>query len=177
MTREQRIRHYFHAKDENRPHLMAQAFAEDATLEMVLKTAAISFPSKARGREAITETLVRQFGRSYENVYSFCLQRPDPSSDPARFDCDWLVAMSVKDTGEVRVGCGRYEWHFQREAPFLVSHLKITIEAMQLLPPDALDAVMRWVGQMPYPWASQQAVVAGAPALPELQPVLAYTSR
>jgi len=176
-TREQRIRHYFHAKDENRPHLMAQAFAEDATLEMVLKTAAISFPSKASGREAITEALVRQFGRSYENVYSFCLQRPDPSSDPSRFDCDWLVAMSVKDTGEVRVGCGRYEWRFQREAPFLASHLRITIEAMQLLPPDALSPVMRWIGQLPYPWCSPHAVANGAPAHAELQPILAYAAR
>ena len=177
MTREQRIRSYFHAKDENRPHLMAEAFAENASLRMVLKTASIRFPSTATGREAITEVLVRQFGRSYENVYSFCLQRPEPSSDPGCFDCDWLVAMSVKDSGEVRVGCGRYEWRFERETPFLVSHLGITIEAMQLLPPDALGPVMHWIGQLPYPWCSPHAVAASAPGHAELRPILAYVTR
>jgi len=38
------VRNYILAKDGNRPFLMRQAFAEDAELEMVVNTDAISFP-------------------------------------------------------------------------------------------------------------------------------------
>ena len=44
---------YILAKDGNRPFLMRRAFAEDAALEMVVKTDAISFPSSAKGVSAI----------------------------------------------------------------------------------------------------------------------------
>jgi hypothetical protein len=56
----------FLAKDGNRPFLMRRAFAEHAELEMVVKTDAISFPSSARGMNAIEEILVRRFGVDYE---------------------------------------------------------------------------------------------------------------
>jgi hypothetical protein len=44
---------YILAKDGNRPFLMRRAFAENAELEMVVKTDAISFPSLAKGVSAI----------------------------------------------------------------------------------------------------------------------------
>jgi hypothetical protein len=43
-TAEEVLTTYFRAKDENRPHLMQEAFSETATLEMIVKTDAISFP-------------------------------------------------------------------------------------------------------------------------------------
>jgi hypothetical protein len=49
-------------KDGNRPLLMKRAFADDAELEMVVRTDAISFPSSAKGQSAIEDIFVRRFG-------------------------------------------------------------------------------------------------------------------
>ena len=88
---------YIRAKDQNRPYLMRSAFAEAATLNMILKTGAISFPPLSKGIEAITEVLVRRFAYSYENVFTFCLEDP-PRDDARSFSCDWMVGMSERET-------------------------------------------------------------------------------
>ena len=67
---------YFLAKDGNRPFLMRRAFAEDVELQMVVKTDAISFPESAKGVAAIEDILGRRFATDFENVYTFCLERP-----------------------------------------------------------------------------------------------------
>ena len=58
------------------------------------KTGGIAFSPVATGLAAITESLVRNFGRTYENVYSFYLARPQPGAPPDTFACDWLVGMT-----------------------------------------------------------------------------------
>lgn len=100
---EQRIAAYLRAKDENRPHLMAEAFAPE-------------------------------------------------------------------------VGCGRCEWRFQREAPRLVEGLRITIASMQVLVPEAHDAVFAWVARLPRPWCSAEEALACWPAEPLLAPVRDFVS-
>jgi hypothetical protein len=174
-TPETVLRTYFHAKDENRPHLMRGAFCEAATLRMQLHTANIAFPAESNGIEAITDSLVRSFGQKYENVYSFYLQRPP--RDAASFSCDWLVGMSEKATGEARVGCGRYDWVFDEGGTGLAKHLGITIDTMQVLAPHQLRPVMDWLGSLPYPWTSAEAAAADAPAIDALGPVLRYLRR
>src|SRR5438552_15096278 len=109
---------YIRAKDENRPYLMARAFAETATLEMVVKTDTVSFPSITNGVEAISDVLVRRFAQTYENVRTFCFT-PCPRLDDVRFSCHWLVGMSEKESRMVRIGCGRYDWQFRAEGPRL----------------------------------------------------------
>ncbi len=165
---------YLRAKDENRPHLMPGVFATDATLEMVVRTGTISFPPLSHGIDAITEVLVRGFGRTYENVYTFCLQRPGAAA--SRFGCDWLVGMSEKATGLPRVGCGRYDWTFGGGPSVRVERLMITIETMQVLPAEALDPVMAWVAALPYPWCPPRVAVAAAPVVDGLEPVLRYVA-
>jgi hypothetical protein len=157
------LRNYFHAKDENRPHVLARVFTPDAELLVANHSSAIAFPARTVGREAISEVLVRRFGQSYENVYSFYLQRPPPAS--RTFACDWLVAMSEKESKGVRVGCGRYEWVFDAERSGLASHLTITILAMQVLPPAELAPVMAWVQTLDYPWSTAGAVRRSAPGI------------
>src|SRR4051794_38575292 len=93
-TIEHLLRTYFHAKDENRPHLMAQVFTADARLEMQVNSEAISFPAVTQGLDVIADVLVRKFGQTYENVYSFYLQHPAPETRAEQFSCDWLVIMS-----------------------------------------------------------------------------------
>lgn len=171
------LRTYFRAKDENRPHLMSEAFSETATLETVVRTDAISFPPVSRGLAPITDVLVRRFAQSYENVYSFYLEQPPPQVPATGISCDWLVGMSEKESGRARVGCGRYEWQFQHAPPHLAERLVITIEAMQVLPADQLEAVLRWLTGLPYPWCPAHRVLDAAPAIPGLDPVFRYVGR
>jgi hypothetical protein len=169
------LRTYFHAKDENRPHLMRDAFCESAALRMHLLTENIAFPAESQGIEAITDSLVRTFGQKYENVYSFYMDRPAP--DAASFSCHWLVGMSDKATGDVRVGCGRYDWEFDEEGGTgLAKRLAITIDSMQILPPGQLQPVLDWLGSLTYPWTRADAVAARAPAIDALAPVMRYLS-
>ena len=161
---------YIHAKDENRPYLMEHAFDQDATLAMVVKSDAISFPPMTNGREAITQVLVREFGRTYENVRTLCLCSPPESSDTT-FSCRWLVGMSAKDGGAVRVGCGRYAWSFRTQAPRLAQRLEITVEVMQILTSDNLSAVTGWLFALPYPWCPIQTAFETAPQLEQLKPL------
>jgi len=167
---------YIRAKDENRPHLMASAFAPGAQLTMDVKTDAISFPSQSDGRDAITRVLVQDFGKTYENVYTFCLTEP-PQRTAAEFSCDWLVGMSAIADGAVRVGCGRYDWRFETTASHLVSELRITIKAMLVLPASALGTVMPWLSSMPYPWCDAGRMREAMPQIEALEPVRRYLSR
>ena len=166
---------YLRAKDGNRPHLLAQAFADDALLEMRVKTGAISFPPVSQGRSAIAEVLVRRFAQTYENVYTFCLA-PAPKAQDGSFTCDWLVAMTEKESGAVRVGCGRYDWWFSPNNG-LAERLVITIETMQSLPPKDLDSIMNWVSELPCPWCAPRLAMRDAPDISELGPVFDYIRR
>jgi hypothetical protein len=166
---------YLHAKDGNRPHLLAQAFTDDALLQMTVHTGAISFPPVSRGRDAIADLLVRRFGQCYENIYTFCLASP-PDADAQVFYCDWLVAMTEKDSRAVRVGCGRYDWCFTPPSG-LAESLSITIASMQTLPASHTDEVMDWVAGLPYPWCPASIALQGAPDIQHLAPVLEYIGR
>lgn len=170
------MRNYLHAKDENRPVYMGAAFTADATLTMTLRTQAIAFPPHSHGRDAITETLVRSFGQTYENVFTFYLAHPGTHSTLERYTCDWFVGMIEKATGNVRVGCGTYDWEFQAD-PHLATHLAITIETMITLPADTAPAIFAWLTALPYPWTDAPRVVQSAPPIEALVPVMQWLRR
>lgn len=174
-TPESVLRTYFRAKDENRPHLIGRAFTQGAVLEIRNKASSIEFPALTDGRDAIADVLARRFGQTFENVYTFYLARPPEAATAYR--CDWLVVMSEKASRQVRVGCGRYDWTFDAAAGGLASRLVITIEAMQILPPVTWASISAWLERLAYPWSSAGAVLASAPALEGLAPVVAYLSR
>jgi hypothetical protein len=167
---------YIKAKDGNRPWLMPLVFTTNARLGMVVKTDAISFPSTATGVDEITEILVRRFACENENVYTFCLSSPPDGHHP-HYRCDWLVGMSRRDNGHVRVGCGCYDWSFRNPEDMCADELRITIETMQTLAPDALRPVMNWLSDLPYPWCATAAAVKNMPNLDELRPVSDFLRR
>ncbi len=167
------INAYIRAKDQNRPYLMRRAFTPETTLKMNVKTGAISFPPLSNGIDSITEVLVRRFAQSYENVLTFCIGDP-PEDDAGRFSCTWMVGMSERETGAVRVGCGRYDWRFQSSEPFLTNDLTITIESMQILAPSTLEVIMDWLSGLPYPWCPAQTAVTSAPEVEGLAVILDY---
>jgi hypothetical protein len=161
---------YIKAKDGNRPHLLDAAFTEDAVLQMLVRTESISFPASSVGRVAIAETLVRRFNQTYENVYTLCISAP-PADVLEAFSCAWLVAMSEKQGGAVRIGCGRYDWSFLR-TEHRVRALTITIDAMEVLPVETLAPVMKWMSALPYPWCTREAIMEASPNLSGLRHVL-----
>ena len=169
------LRNYFHAKDENRPRLLEHVFAADAALEIGNASSAISFPATTQGRTAIADVLVREFGRNNDDVWSFYLQRP-PAACRA-FRCGWLVAMTEKASGAVRVGCGTYDWSFAASPSGLATRLAISIDAMEALPAADGPAIYGWVGALDYPWSSASEAIARGPALDRLQPVLAQLTQ
>jgi hypothetical protein len=164
--RSQRIRTYLLAKDHNRPHLMTSAFADAARLNVDSRSEAMSFQPVTHGLDAITKALVRDFGRAFENVYTFCLC-DEPKSEANGFKCSWLVGMSEKATGAVRVGCGDYDWSFGGEQR-LVDRLSIVIRTMKVLHGDQLRPVMTWLSALPYPWCPPSAALKEMPHLAEL---------
>ncbi len=174
MSAQRVLRAYFHAKDENRPHLLAGVFSDGARLDVENRSDHISFPATTVGLDRIADVLVRRFNQTYENIYSFYMDRPDDDADA--FSCDWLVGMTEKETRSVRVGCGRYDWTFQTAPVFLATRLVITIEAMVVMPPAAADETMRWLLALNYPWASAEAA-DGTPPIDALEPVLSYIRR
>lgn len=174
MTTEQILRTYFHAKDGNRPHLLDDVFSKDARLEIRNRSEQISFPAVTVGLAGIADVLVRRFNQTYENIYSFYLARP--TSNKETFSCDWLVAMTEKESKAVRVGCGQYDWAFQRNPVLHVTELIITIEAMLILDAAMTIEVMRWARQLDYPWTSSAAVTRTLP-LADLQPLRTYVDR
>ena len=161
---------YVRAKDGNRPHLLRAAFIDNASLRMHVRTAGISFPPGAVGRQAIAELLVSRFNETWENIYTLCIGAP-PAAAATSFACGWLVAMSAKLDRQVRVGCGRYDWVFDAGTG-LARSLVITIDAMETTSWD-VDAMIDWASALPYPWCDARRLESGAPCAPALRAVLA----
>lgn len=170
------IETYLRAKDGNRPHLMAHAFAPDATLHMTVKSDVIAFPACTEGAEAIADVLVRRFGQRYENVYSFYLTGSRPASDATHYGCDWLVGMTDKLDAGVRVGCGSYRWAFGgHDGERRIVSFTIAIESMELLAAETAQRVFDdWLVRLPYPWCTAAQAAEHMPAFAQLAPIRAY---
>lgn len=171
-TAQRSIQQYILAKDGNRPHLLDQAFTPTAILDMVVRTGSITFPEHVEGRSAIGDVLVSRFSHTFENVYTFCLAVPPPA-DAEAFQCKWLVAMSDKNSGEARVGCGLYDWQFDPQSR-LAEGLTITIEHMKTLPATDLPMIMAWASRLEYPWCQPEAAISNVPDFGELREVVLY---
>jgi len=167
----QLIEIYLDAKDNNRPELMADAFERNAEIRMAVHTQAISFPGHLVGLERITDVLVRDFGRTYEHVYSFCLQTPGVGVAAGSFSCDWVVTMSEKASRRLRVGCGRYDWHFSCTDRWRVRQLDIRIDAMEVLTDSDHIDVWGWTWALERPWTRVSAALALLPKHPQLESV------
>ncbi len=174
-TPRQVLRAYFGAKDENRPHRLDMVFTPQAVLTVRNHASSIAFPATTAGRAAIANVLVREFGATYENVYSFYLA--SPPEDAPHFSCDWLVGMTAKGSGQARVGCGSYDWSFDVASCGLADRLQITIHAMQVVPADAAPGLIDALTALDYPWTSAAQALDMLPGLPELEPVRRYLAK
>lgn len=164
------IETYIRAKDGNRPHLMGHAFSDNAVLAMNVKTSSITFPEAVVGVQAIADTLVSEFGKRYENIYTFCIGEP-PSTGKI-FVCDWLVCMSEKDTGAARIGFGQYTWSFATATSGPTDKLEITIEEMVSLPATEASTICHWAETLPYPWCPIDKLRAGMPKIAAVERII-----
>ncbi len=160
------ISQYITAKDNNKPHLMKCVFSAQARLEMIIKTDNISFPAQVTGVDKITQTLVREFNSTYENIYTLCLT-DTLHQNQDHVNCRWVVCMTEKTSGSLRVGYGDYRWSFEKTAPCLANHLLITIENMIVLPcelqPELQTEILAYFGSLPYPWVLSSELQATMP--------------
>jgi hypothetical protein len=167
------IHNYIRAKDDNKPYLMGSVFCSSAILSMKVNSENIAFPADTLGLGEITNVLVRTFSENYENVFTFCLTDSVRNQDDL-LSCDWLVAMSEKGSGDLRVGCGRYDWEFSQAVNSLVSQLTITIEHMVVLSPDNTSQIMGWLETLPYPFCESKDLLSAMPEVSFLKPVRDY---
>jgi hypothetical protein len=161
------ISRYIRAKDDNKPHLMDSVFTLSADLEMITNTEAIAFPANTHSRDGITQVLVRDFSQRFENVYTFCLTDTIEIAQSV-LCCQWLVVMSGREDGELRIGCGNYHWEFEHNTSPLVQRLAISITAMVILPRSFSHALVTWANTTAYPWCNLQDLLSTMPVITEL---------
>lgn len=162
------IEAYIRAKDGNRVHLLEPAFEDDVELITQLRTTDISFPGRVEGREAVATTLVSDFTKRYENIYTFCVA-PAPADDVESLECSWIVCMTEKDSKAARLGTGRYAWHGNAGC---VSKLVITIDEMLVLDAEVAEPLLAWASSLPYPWCTVDEVCLHAPSMGPLPRIL-----
>ena len=160
-----KITSYIYAKDNNKPHLMKDVFTKFAKLDIKLNSNNISFPSETIGLEEITTVLVNDFNKTYENVYTLCLEDTFEEKENT-IQCKWFVIMTDKTTKEIRVGYGLYLWHFNNK--HLVNKLNITIEKMIILETMYNNEIFNWIKQLPYPWCDNKIAYKNMPTINEL---------
>jgi len=158
------ISRYIEGKDHNKPHLLKQAFAAHATLSMQVKSENISFPSNTQGLAAISQLLVSDFNKQYENIYTYCIT--DSLREAGQnLSCSWLVIMTEKATGKVRFGYGDYHWEFSNSGPqLLADRFEIIIDAMSVLDEETKEPFLMWAEALPYPYLSLSELLSNSPA-------------
>lgn len=164
---------YIRAKDTNMPVLMKEVFSANARLEMKLQTQNISFPSLTLGLENITEVLVTTFSKSYEKVHTFCLKDTLKNNEDT-LTCHWIVCMREKNSGNVRIGYGLYDWIFTSGENTKVKHLIITIEEMFKLEKEYSSAFFEWLEGLSYPLCSIETFFKNSPQNEEVQTIENY---
>jgi len=167
------ISQYIQAKDANKPFLMQKAFVDSALLEMKVNTEAITFPTKTTGVDGITQILVRGFSEQYENVYTVCLA-DSVTEQKTILSCQWLVGMAERKTGNIKVGCGVYDWSFENREKPKVESLMITIACMDIIDRQHSDVVFDWLSALPYPWVERTVLLSDMPVIDKLIPIKNY---
>lgn len=164
---------YITAKDKNIPLLMREVFCPDSTLEMKLQTQNILFPSRAVGIEDITEVLVSTFSKSYSKVFTFCFNDSIKTSNHL-LNIKWLVCMVEKNSGNVRLGYGTYDWFFSNENTNLAKHLTIQIDEMLSLEEKYSAEIYRWINSLSYPFIDSKEIFKNIPSIDSLESIKSF---
>jgi hypothetical protein len=165
---------YIEAKDRIDLQLLGRAFVGgDCEIEYSDKTQLVSLPNSSRGLQQITQFMA-SFGDQCENIRTFLLSRPNSDYLP-HFRCDFLVGMNARQDGAVRVGCGRYDWHFANNSR--LKKLGIVLEVMCVLPADQSKLILPLLSALPYPWCSYHQARESIPSMDALRPIAHFLKR
>ncbi|MDR7006890.1 hypothetical protein [Paraburkholderia strydomiana] len=163
---------YIDAKDNTRAQRMPDAFAPDAELTISLATSTITFPARTVGIDAITKTLVTDFGATYTRCRTYYLCDSLNVRDGVIDALPWLVLMREPAAGALRVGHGVYCWTFDKTPA--VSRFHIHIARMDVVP-DADGALLDALQEgLSYPWLPPAELHARFTELARRTPALSF---
>ena len=166
---------YLQAKDFNCPSVILDCYTADAVLTYSIATDTIAFPEKVIGSDAIAQTLVRDFRKSFAccKTYYVCDSIPD---DTERIDClPWLVTMSQISTSALRLGKGWYRWEFERnDTGMRVCAMHIHIERMDIIQDSDGIGLRTLQNALPYPWLRPLVLADTLALIQKSDPTMAY---
>ncbi|MEH6443788.1 MAG: hypothetical protein V7784_07820 [Oceanospirillaceae bacterium] len=153
---------YIRGKDQNQSAILEEIYTKNAKVLFDIKVDTIVFPAEIVGSVNIANTLSRDFNKRHDYVKTYYLtdQSKQFCADNIR-DQQWLVIMRDKQTGEIKIGTGIYDWYFsERQGGCLaVAEHKITIAVMLSLPSQCIDLLNVLQQNLPYPWVETQQVI------------------
>lgn len=171
------LERYVEAKDDNRPALMTQVYRPDAVLNFSIATDEIRFPGEVHGVEAITRTLIVDFGERFVQCRTYYVSEAPPADgDDGTVVLPWLVIMREAVGGALRVGKGLYRWQFERDGAgrLWVRAMHIFIVRMAAISPADGEGLMTARPELPYPWLQPEELRRVADRLLERQPELQF---
>ncbi|WER44643.1 hypothetical protein CupriaWKF_09810 [Cupriavidus sp. WKF15] len=155
------LHQYIEAKDNNRPEIIHDAFANDAWLTISLNTDAISFPSRTEGAAAIARTLVSDFARIFDRCRTYYIGDSQSWHDGAMI-VPWLVAMRETAATKLRVGRGYYRLGFvMTDGKARIASFHIHIDRMDVIDDPGARALAALHASLPYPEVRTAELKAG----------------
>jgi hypothetical protein len=154
------LERYVDAKDGNRPELTPDLYLPDAVLTYSIATDEIDFPRHVAGRDAVTRTLVTDFGQRFDCCKTYYICESPPRDDIDIPSLPWLVVMCERATAQLRVGRGTYRWQFASApgAGLRVRAMHIHIERMAAIADAGVTQLQAIQRDLPYPWLAPTAL-------------------
>ena len=171
-----RLAQYVEAKDNNRPALIHEAFAADASLTFSIDTDTISFPPKAEGAAAIATTLVSEFAKTFDRCRTCYIGDVAAALDGNTMTIPWLVVMRETAASALRVGKGYYRWGFAAgdDGTYRIASLHIHIERMDTIADPGAFTLAALQAALPYPWLPAPVLAASIEAQTSAHPALGF---
>ncbi|QUN26405.1 nuclear transport factor 2 family protein [Cupriavidus sp. KK10] len=175
-TAKARLAQYVEAKDNNRPTLIHEAFAPDASLTFSIDTDSISFPPRAEGADAIAATLVSEFAKTFDRCRTYYIGDVGAALDGNAMTIPWLVVMRETAASALRVGKGYYRWGFAAgdDGTYRIASLHIHIERIDTIADPGAVTLAALQAALPYPWLPAPVLAASIEAQASAQPALGF---
>lgn len=171
------LEQYINGKDKDRFELLETIYKLNSKVTFEIKPTIISFPSVINGNIEIAQVLSLDFNKKYSNVKTYYLSDCFPSIYKLSIDKqNWLVLMSEKNSDDIYVGTGYYNWKFGygQGGVLQIEHHHIFIEAMIKLTNLPLKFLFDLQKSIPYPWAYQEKVKELLQKYDELREITQY---
>ena len=171
------LENYIKGKDLNRPEILEKIYSEKSKVIFSIQPSTISFPSEISGNIEIAKVLSKDFNKRYEKVRTYYLKDDSEETAPlCILKQRWLVVMIERETQEIKIGTGYYDWYFEVPASgdCRIEKHKITIGVMLSLSQDNLTVFEDLHNSIPYPWVDKQSAVKTLENHDSLREVIEY---